>query len=184
MTLVSTSRPRRIAHMLIDSGVFFAVWNTVLHVTNVRFPFGIMQRFSKQDYDAYVTIMSWMTLVLFGLSIVMHSLFGGSIGKLVMGHRTVNESGAPMSPAQSAKRSAVLFALGIAILAPGPLVAFFFGKGSEALSIVSLALGLTLWIGSTGPWLSTRASPLEAYLQLATVRSADLKASAKRSRGR
>jgi uncharacterized RDD family membrane protein YckC len=180
MTLFSTSRPRRFAHMLIDGVVFFIVWNIVLEVTKVRFPFGVMQRFSQQDYDAYVKIMSWMTLTLFALSIVMHALFGGSIGKLIMRHRTVHEDGAPMSQAQAAKRSAVLFGLGIAILAPGPLVAFFLGKGSEALSLASLALGLLVWVGSTGPWLLTRASPLEAYLKLATVRADDLTSPARR----
>jgi RDD family len=165
---------RRIGQTLIDVIVFLLVWNLVLSITNVRFPFGVMQKFSQSDYDAYVKIMSWMTLSLFTLSIVLHRLFGGSIGKLLMLHRTVQVSGAAMTFRQSSLRSAAMFLLGIAILAPGPLIAFIFGKGSESASILALTLGLITWLAITLPW-TTGHSALETWLGLATVRTADLR---------
>jgi hypothetical protein len=164
---------RRIGQTMIDVIMFFVVWNLVLSVTNVRFPFGVMQRFSQSDYDAYVKIMSWMTLSLFGLSIGLHRLFGGSIGKLLMFHKTVQANGAPMTMRQTALRSSTMFLLGIAILAPGPLIAFIFGKGSEGASILALILGLITWLAITFPWSGNR-SALETWLGLVTVRASDL----------
>jgi uncharacterized RDD family membrane protein YckC len=165
---------RRIGQTLIDVIVFLVIWNLVLSITNVRFPFGVMQKFSQSDYDAYVKIMSGMTLSLFTLSIVLHQFVGASVGKLVMSHKTVQVSGTAMTVRQTLLRSGAMFLLGIAILAPGPLIAFIFGKGSEAASIVALTLGLTVWLAITVPWAKGR-SMLETWLELATVRSLELR---------
>jgi uncharacterized RDD family membrane protein YckC len=164
---------RRIGQALIDVIIFYVVWNLVLSITNVRFPFGVMQKFSQSDYDAYVKIMSWMTLSLFTLSFVLHQLVGGSIGKLVMSHRTAQVSGAAMTVRQTLLRSLTMFLLGIAILAPGPLIAFIFGKGSEGASVLALIFGLIMWLAITFPWTTDR-SALETWLGLVTVRATDL----------
>jgi uncharacterized RDD family membrane protein YckC len=165
---------RRLCQTAIDVAIFYGVWVTVLELTKVRFPFGFMQGFSQRDYDAYIKIMTWMTLSLFLLSIVLHAVFGGSIGKLLMGHRTVHVDGSHLTLRAVALRSAVLFFLGLAILAPGPLVAFIFRAGSEGGSLAALLLGLGLWAIVALPWTRSR-SLLEAYLGLITVRTRDLK---------
>jgi hypothetical protein len=159
---------RRLCQTMIDVVVFYGVWMVVLNLTKVRFPFGFMQSFSQQDYDAYVKIMGWMTLSLFLLRIVLHTTLGGSVGKLLMGHRTVLTSGTPLPLKAAASRSAVLFFLGLAILSPGPLVAFIFRAGSEAASLVVLLIGIGLWAFLTIPWRRGR-SPLETYLGMTTT---------------
>ncbi len=165
---------RRLCQVAIDVVVFYGVWVAVLDITKVRFPFGFMQKFSQQDYDAYVRIMGWMTLVLFALSIVLHSTAGGSIGKLLMRHKTLQAKGTPATLQQAAARSAILFLTGLAILAPGPLVAFVFRAGSEAASLTVLLIGITLWAVTTVPFKDGR-SMLESYLGLVTARIRDLK---------
>jgi uncharacterized RDD family membrane protein YckC len=169
----SISRGRRIGQTIIDAIVFLVIWNLVLNITNVRFPFGVMQKFSQQDYDAYIKIMSWMTLVLCALSIFLHQLFGASVGKLVMSHRTVQVNRERMTVRQALLRSGTMFLLGMAILAPGPMIAFIFGEGSETASIFALILGLIMWVAITFPWTADR-SALESWLGLQTVRTIDL----------
>jgi uncharacterized RDD family membrane protein YckC len=171
--LSSIGSGRRFAQCTIDVIVFYVIWSTVLALTSVRFPFGLMQRFSQADYDAYVWIMGCMTLALFSLSVVLHLRFGGSLGKLALGHRTVQLDGSAMPPVIALKRSAALFLLGIMILAPGPLVAFFFGRGSELLSLIALAFGLVCWLVTAFP-LNDDRTMIERDLGLVTVRRNDL----------
>jgi uncharacterized RDD family membrane protein YckC len=163
---------RRLGYSLIDTAIFAGVWIGLLTVTPVRFPFGFMTSFSKADYDAYIQLMSRMTLALFLLSAVMHLLFGGSIGKRVLGCRTVSQSGAPAPAKTLLARSVAMFLLGLMILAPGPLAAFVIGKGSEPLSSVLLISGIALWLVMTVDWSMTstiRPTLLERLLDLCTI---------------
>lgn len=166
------SPKRRVAYPLIDGAVFIGIWNAVMAVTGVRFPFGIMQSFSRVDYDAYIFVMTRMTLGLFLLSIVMHRMFGGSIGKLIFGMRTVQLDGQAMTWRQILLRSGFMFLVGLMILAPGPLIAFIFGRGSEAGSVIALSLGFLLLVVTTYGKVS---SFVESWLGLKTVRRAALK---------
>jgi uncharacterized RDD family membrane protein YckC len=160
---------RRVFYPLADAALFIVIWQTTMSLTRVRFPFGIMQSFSPADYDAYVRVMSWMTIALFLLSLVMHRLFAGSIGKLVFGMKTVQRDGSVMTGHQVLMRSAAMFLLGLLILAPGPLIAFIFGKGSEPGSLVALSMGfLLLWLATFA--FRKDASLLERALGLKTVR--------------
>jgi uncharacterized RDD family membrane protein YckC len=159
---------RRIVAPLIDALVFVLIWWGVLAVTKVRFPFGVMQSFSQADYDAYVTLMTRLTLALFVLSLAMHALFKGSCGKLVTGLKVVRLDGTPMQFQHVLIRSIAMFLIGVMILAPGPLIAFLFGKGSEGASLISLAIGVLLWLGLTIAFRTQ--SLLERIIGIKTIR--------------
>jgi hypothetical protein len=134
------------AYGLLDGIVFIAIWVCTQNVTKVSVPFSVMQKYQPAQYDAYVTVMGWMTLVLFVLSILMHRFFGGSLGKLMIGYRTVMADGSPITWRASALRATLMFLIGLLIMAPGPLIAFIFGPGSEAASLIALGLGVVFWI--------------------------------------
>ncbi len=136
----------RFAYTMVDAILFWMIWQFVVEYTRVRPPFGFMQRYKPADYEAYLTVMSWMTLALFLLSFVLHVAFGASLGKLVAGYRTVRTSGARMPVYLCFLRSFGLFVIGLMILAPGPLIAYVFGEGSEISSSSALMLGLVVWI--------------------------------------
>jgi uncharacterized RDD family membrane protein YckC len=159
---------RRIFAPIIDGIIFIVLWFAMLAVTDVSFPYGVMQDFSQEDYDAYMIQMTRLTLMLFALSLVMHGFFQGSIGKLVTGLKVVRTDDAPMRFQQVLIRSLTMFLIGIMILAPGPLIAFIFGKGSEEASIISLALGLILWLILT--FAFRHQSFLERIIGIKTVR--------------
>jgi hypothetical protein len=142
--LVSTAR--RVTYALIDALVFVVVWHVVVAKTGVQPPFSFMQRYSPADFAAYLTVMAWMTSILFILSIVLHRYFGGSLGKLAMGCRTRRSDGSPLGWPETITRSVVMFALGVMILAPGPLAAYVLGPGSEAWSSLLLIIGLVVWL--------------------------------------
>lgn len=137
---------RRLAYGLIDGFVILAVWILTQVLTSKSFPIGFMQRYKQEHFDAYIEVMTWLTLVLFVLSIFMHKFFGGSIGKLFLGCRTVMSDGSRMTWRAAFLRASALFLIGLLVLAPGPMIAFVFGEGSEVASLVVLGLGLGLWI--------------------------------------
>lgn len=136
----------RFAYTMVDAIVFVVIWHLVVEYTRVRPPFAMMQRYKPADYEAYLTVMSWMTLALFLMSFVLHAAFGASLGKLVAGYRTVRTDGSRMPVSTCIFRSLVLFLIGLIILAPGPLIAFVFGEGSEISSAAVLMLGLAVWL--------------------------------------
>jgi uncharacterized RDD family membrane protein YckC len=166
---------RRLTANLIDGLVLIVLWQASMAISGVRFPFGIMQNFSRADYDAYVRVMTWLTLGVFLLSLVVNRLLGGSLGKIIMDLKTVQVDGAPMTLRQVIWRSLYLGLLGIMILAPGPLIAFVYGKGSEEASATSLMLGfLLLGVTTTGMINQRRQSVVEYWLGLVTVRRKSL----------
>ncbi len=137
---------RRLAYGLIDWFIILAIWILTQVITSKSFPIGFMQRYKQENFDAYIEVMTWLTLILFVLSIFMHKFFGGSIGKLLLGCRTVMSDGSRLTWRAAFFRASALFLIGLLILAPGPMIAFVFGEGSEVASLVVLGLGLGLWI--------------------------------------
>jgi hypothetical protein len=138
----------RMAYGLLDGMAFFGIWIGTQIVTKVSVPFSVMQKYRPEQYDAYVTVMGWMTFLLFVMSILMHRFFGGSLGKLIVGCRTVMSDGSPITWGASALRATLMFLVGLLIMAPGPLIAFIFGPGSEAASLIALGLGVVFWIAA------------------------------------
>ncbi len=137
---------KRFAYTMVDAIVFAIIWHFVVERARVRPPFGMMQRYKPADYEAYLTVMSWMTLALFLMSISLHLLFGASLGKILFGYKTVRTDGSRMSFVTCLLRSFGCFLIGLMILAPGPMIAFVFGEGSEISSLVVLLLGVAFWL--------------------------------------
>jgi hypothetical protein len=158
---------RRILASLLDAVIFVFLWLLTMAATGVTFPFAIMQSFSRADYDAYVRVMTWMTIGLFVLSLGMHVLLGASLGRLATGLKLQATGSVDLSVKQILLRSSYMFLLGLMILAPGPLIAFVYGKGSEGASLIALGLGFVLLVATT---LGSRQSLIERWLGLETVR--------------
>lgn len=170
----------RMLYGSIDALLFILVWNIVVSYTKVRPPFLVMQRYRASDYEAYLNVMFWMTLVLFVISFCGHWLVGGSIGKLTRDYRTLRIDGSRMTALDAALRSAAMFLIALLILAPGPLIAYVFGEGSEISSFAALFLGVVVWIvaaispvGSPAPGADESEMPptlIETALGLMTVK--------------
>lgn len=164
----------RALYGLFDGIVFFGIWVAVQSVTGATVPIGFMQSYTRQQYDNYVYVMSWMTLGLFISSILMHRLLGGSAGKIVAGSRTIMADGSALTWRAATMRATILFLIGLLITAPGPLIAFIFGPGSEISSLVALSLGLILWVWIVlmPQWFTDQdihPSPLERWSGMKTV---------------
>lgn len=136
----------RMLYGLFDGSVFVAIWIALQAISGAHVPISVMQSFSPQEYTNYIKVMSWMTLGLFLASVVNHRFFGGSIGKVLAGCRTEMSDGTPITWRAAYLRAALLFLIGLMITAPGPLIAFVFGPGSEGSSLLSLAIGIVLLI--------------------------------------
>ncbi|MCA3641640.1 MAG: RDD family protein [Methylobacterium sp.] len=134
----------RMLYGLFDGSVFIAIWVALQAISGAYVPFRVMQSFSPQEYTNYIKVMSWMTLGLFLASLFNHRFFGGSIGKVLAGCRTEMSDGTPITWRAAFLRSVLLFLIGLMIMAPGPLIAFVFGPGSEGYSLLSLAIGIVL----------------------------------------
>jgi hypothetical protein len=164
----------RVAYGLVDGIVFVVIWIGTQVVTKVSVPISVMQKYQQAQYDAYITVMGWMTLVLFIQSILMHRFFGGSLGKLMLGYRTLMANGTVMTWRASAIRAGFMFLIGLMIMAPGPLIAFIFGPGSERASIIALFLGIAFWLVAVllpkhNPDNTAEPSLLERWCGLRTV---------------
>ncbi|MCA3645674.1 MAG: RDD family protein [Methylobacterium sp.] len=164
----------RMLYGLFDGSVFIAIWVASQAISGAYVPFGVMQSFSPQEYTNYVKVMSWMTLGLFLASLFNHRLFGGSIGKVLAGCQTEMSDGTPITWRAALLRAALLFLIGLMITAPGPLIAFVFGPGSEGSSLLSLAIGIVLlfWIVLWPRYVSNDEvlpSRLEQWCGLRTV---------------
>lgn len=170
-------------YVFIDALLFFVIWNVVTSVFRVKLPFSVMQRYTPTDYENYLTVMTYMTIILFFISLISHWVFGASFGKLIFGYRTVQLDGQKLNLVQSFLRSLILFFIALLILAPGPLIAFIFGPGSEIDSVLALLAGLILWLTITFAPLGgrlphangQRRTLLERWLGAMTVRVARAK---------
>jgi uncharacterized RDD family membrane protein YckC len=153
----------------IDVGVFILAWHLAINISGAEPPLAFMSRYSVENFITYMKVMGVMTATLFVLSVLAFRFMGGSIGKRIAGFRTVRENSAPLGWAQALARSGVLFVLGILILAPGPLVGYLIGHGSEAASLSLLFSAFAFWWfiavhrGHAGS-LRTDLTPLHKWL--------------------
>jgi hypothetical protein len=87
--LEPVSRLRRARYAVIDAGVFCVIWWFTVVFARVEPPaFAFMSAYTPQQYRDYIYAVSVMSAILFVNSVIMHWLFGGSIGKIIKGCRT------------------------------------------------------------------------------------------------
>jgi uncharacterized RDD family membrane protein YckC len=132
---------------LIDALVFVAAWIAAVIVAGASPPLSFMSEYSVEEFVIYIRAMLVMTAILFVVSVISFLIWGGSVGKRAAGYRTVREDGSPLGWREALVRALLLYALGILILAPGPLLGYLFGDGSQlaSLAVLFLALGVWLW---------------------------------------
>jgi uncharacterized RDD family membrane protein YckC len=169
---------RRLSYGILDAIVFSFVWFVMVAITNVTPPaMTFMSVYTPQQYRDYLIATSIMTAIMFGLSIVMHQRFGGSIGKLLLGVRTSNTDGSPMTQKDSIRRALFCFGVSLLILWPGPITAAIFGERSDATALSMLAAGVLIWLSSMSFHLAkgddgSKGTLHERWLGLRSVRSA------------
>jgi uncharacterized RDD family membrane protein YckC len=138
---------RRFSYGVIDSFIFSLVWFVMVAMTNVTPPaMTFMSAYTPQQYRDYLIATSIMTALMFALSIHMHWRYGGSIGKRMLGVRTVNSNGSPMTLRDSIRRALFCFGVSLLILWPGPITAAVFGERSDETALVMLAAGVLIWL--------------------------------------
>jgi uncharacterized RDD family membrane protein YckC len=131
---------------LIDMLVFVVAWIAAVIISGASPPLSFMSKYSVEEFIVYIRAMLVMTAILFVVSVLSHRFKGGSLGKIAAGYRTVREDGAPLGWREAIVRALLLYALGILILAPGPLLGYLFGNGSEPASLAVLFLALSVWL--------------------------------------
>jgi uncharacterized RDD family membrane protein YckC len=140
---------RRLSYGLIDAFIFSLVWFLMVIAANVTPPaMTFMSVYTAQQYRDYVIATVLMTAVMFAMSILMHWRFGGSIGKRLLGVRTLTAGGAPLTLRDSIRRALFCFGVSLLILWPGPITATIFGERSDELALTLLGVGLLLWLTS------------------------------------
>jgi uncharacterized RDD family membrane protein YckC len=131
---------------LIDAAVFALAWFLAVAITDASPPLSFMSRYSVEEFIVYIRAMLILTAILFTISVLAFRYFGASVGKRMAGFRSVREDGAPLGWREAILRAVLLYALGILILAPGPLLGYIFGNGSEMASLAVLFMALALWL--------------------------------------
>ena len=161
----ATSLQDRLAYASIDSTVAFALWFATAQATCPSM-FTIVRARNSPAVACNVYEPSVLTLWLglFGLSIILHRVYGGSIGKLVLGYRTVTLEGNKLSWKLAARRGCVLFAMGLLVFRSGSAVAIFIG----------LAAWLALALGLFSATEDDQRSELEGLMGIVTVKKRDL----------
>jgi uncharacterized RDD family membrane protein YckC len=168
---------RRLSYGVIDAFIFSLVWFVMVAMTNVTPPaLTFMSAYTPQQYKDYLIATSIMTALMFALSIHMHWRYGGSIGKRMLGVRTVNSDGTPMTLRDSIRRAVFCFGVSLLILWPGPITAAIFGERSDELAVTLLGIGLLLWLTSMAFHLvrrgdGSRGTLHERWLGLRSVRA-------------
>ncbi len=138
---------RRLSYGLIDTFVFSLVWFVMVAITDVTPPaMTFMSVYTPQQYRDYLITTSIMTALMFALSIYMHQRLGGSIGKRMLGVRTTNTDGSPMTLRDSIRRALFCFGVSLLILWPGPITAAIFGKRSDETALIMLGAGILIWL--------------------------------------
>jgi uncharacterized RDD family membrane protein YckC len=138
---------RRLSYGLIDAFIFSLVWFVMVVMANVTPPaMTFMSVYTPQQYKDYLIATSLMTAVMFVLSIVMQWRFSGSIGKRMLGVRTVNADGSRMTLKDSIRRALFCFGVSLLILWPGPITAAIFGERSDETALIMLGAGIFTWL--------------------------------------
>ena len=136
----------RAVYGAIDGIGFFILWCMVSMSAQVKAPFDIHKRpYTEAHHLKYLEVMLWMTLGLFIASVLFHRFAGGSLGKLAIGYRTQRIDGRRIDWWQAIMRGMSMFALGMVILAPGPLAFYVFGLDPAQTARPLLLAGLALW---------------------------------------
>jgi uncharacterized RDD family membrane protein YckC len=168
---------RRLSYALIDAAVFAFVWFMMVMVTDVTPPaMTFISMYSRQQYIDYLVATSLMTALMFALSIGMHWRYGGSIGKRLLGVRTVNTDGSPMTLRDSIRRALFCFGVSLLILWPGPITAAIFGERSDAAALLMLGVGVLIWLSCMSFHLAqsgadSKGTLHERWLGLRSIRS-------------
>jgi uncharacterized RDD family membrane protein YckC len=168
---------RRLSYGLIDAFIFSLVWFVMVAITNVTPPaMTFMSAYTPQQYKDYLIATSIMTALMFALSIHMHWRYSGSIGKRMLGVRTINTDGSPMTLRDSIRRALFCFGVSLLILWPGPITAAIFGERSDETALVMLAAGVLIWLSCMSFHLirgngDSKGTLHERWLDLRSVRA-------------
>jgi hypothetical protein len=155
--------------------LFLVVWNVVMAFANVKPPFSIHKRpYTETHHLNYLEAMLWMTLGLFIASVIFHRLMGGSPGKLAIGYTTRRVDGSRVDWWQAIMRGMSMFALGIVILAPGPIAFYLLGLDPAQTARPLLLAGLAIWSVTVlypfrGSDSAERRPAIERWLGIETV---------------
>jgi uncharacterized RDD family membrane protein YckC len=173
---------RRLSYGLIDTFVFSLVWLVMVAFTDVTPPaMTFMSVYTPQQYRDYLIATSIMTALMFALSIYMHQRLGGSIGKRILGVRTINTDGSTMTLRDSIRRALFCFGVSLLILWPGPITAAIFGKDSDSAALILLGGGVLVWLSCMSFHLVPvdglgKGTLHESWLGLRSLRSAPVDA--------
>ena len=138
---------RRLSYGLIDALIFSLCWFVMVAITDVTPPaMTFMSVYTPQQYRDYLVATSLMTALMFALSIGMHWRYGGSAGKRLLGVRTINKDGSPMTLMDSIRRALFCFGVSLMILWPGPITAAIFGESSDEAALLLLGAGVLIWL--------------------------------------
>ncbi|MGL5447292.1 MAG: RDD family protein [Rhabdaerophilum sp.] len=162
---LSASLQDRFAFSLIDSIIAFSLWFAIAQTTCPSMFVLVWGHNSPppicNTYEPRVLTL-WFGLL--GLSVALHRVYGGSIGKLILGFRTVTLEGEKPSWKQAAGRSYILFAIGLLVFRSG--------------STITIGIGLAAWIAlALGLFSATekdQRSELEKFIGIVTVKKRDL----------
>ena len=136
---------RKLQAVVIDGLIFCLVWLAAVAAAGASPPMAFMSQYRVDDFIVYLKVMTVMSFVLYLLSIFMYRSFGGSVGKIISGYKTVHLDGSPLDARSAFLRSTILFVLGLLILAPGPIIGYLFGDGSAPYSVFVLIFALGIW---------------------------------------
>jgi uncharacterized RDD family membrane protein YckC len=159
MRIVSPSR--RLAYGSIDIVIYTLATIALAGLFGWQPRLQFMQAYTEDQQNEYWGML-WLAFGLVTLiSVTCHALFGQSVGKWLLGVRTVRENGSPLGLSGALKRLGCMISLAALVFLPGPLVGFSFGQGSEWLSSTLLMLAFVAlpiiavkrWHPDGSPWL-------------------------------
>lgn len=143
------------------------IWNLALELGDVSSPIAFMSVYSEAQRREYYEVMRLFLVFLFLYHVTVYFAVGGTLAKRLAGLRVVRADGAALGLRDALRRAMVIFGLWLLILAPGPIVGFAFGPGSEAASVGLLfaALIVCLFLSTEkasepGRWYQSRLDHL------------------------
>ncbi len=166
----SVTAGQRLAYGSIDIALYTIATIALASLFGWQPRLQFMQAYSE-DQQAEYWSMLWLA---FGLvasaSVTTHALFGKSIGKWLLGVKTIRADGSALGITGALKRLACMISLAALVFLPGPLAGFTFGQGSEWLSSVLLILAfIALPVMAVKPWHPDRSLWLQHYFSFRTI---------------
>lgn len=168
---MQTIRPgRRLACGLIDISVFVALTLVLASLMGWSPRIEFMQAYSEDDQAQYWGML-WLALAVVSAgSLYGHAVHGRSLGKWMLGVKSVRLDGRPLGWSGALRRLAYILVLVLLIFVPGPVAAFSLGPGSEWVSILLLNAGFVLVpLLAVWPWHADGSPVLQPLFGVRTI---------------